>query len=69
MELEREHSAPTKDEILSARDQLVAMWKTWININMNRVGNCGGGKAGRVEDGGLPGPSGRAATPPLTTCQ
>ena len=27
MELEWEHSAPAKDEIPSARDQLVAMWE------------------------------------------
>ena len=59
--------APAKDEVSSARDQLVAMWKTWINTNTSRVCHCCGGKAGRVEDGGLPGPSGSAATLPLTT--
>ena len=67
LELEREHSAPAEDEIPSARDQRVAMWKTWINTNTSRVCHCCGGKAGRVEDGGLPGPSGSAATLPLTT--
>ena len=40
----------------------MAMWKTWINNNTNSVAHCGGGKAGRAEDGGLPGSSGRAAT-------
>ena len=34
---------------------------------MNRVGDCGEGKAGPAEDGGLQGSSGRAATPLLTT--
>ena len=47
-------TGPAKDEIPSARDQLVAMWKTWINTNTNRVGHCDGGKAGRVENGGPP---------------
>ena len=27
-------TGPAKDEIPSARDQLVVMWKTWINTNM-----------------------------------
>ena len=67
MELERGHPAPAKDENPNARNQLVAMQKSWINTNKNRVGNCGGGKASRAEDSGLSGPSGRATTPPLTT--
>ena len=37
-------------EIPSARDQLVTMWKTWINTNTNSVGYCGSGKAGRAKD-------------------
>ena len=51
------------------RGQVVAtwMWKTWINTNTNYVDFCGGGKAGRAEDGGLWGSSERAATLPLTT--
>ena len=33
------------------------MSTTWINTNTNRVAHCGGGKAGRAEDGGpAPGP-------------
>ena len=67
MELGREHTASANDKIPSARDQLLTMWKTWVNTNTNRVGYCSGGIAGRAEDGGLPGSSGRAPTPPLTT--
>ena len=42
------------------------MWKIWINLNKNSVGHCGGGKAGLVEDDGLPGPFGREVTLQLT---
>ena len=45
----------------------MAAWKTWINTNTNSVAHFGGGKAGSTVDGGLPGSSGRAATPPLRT--
>ena len=40
MDIELEHSAPAKGDIISARDQLVAMRKTWINTNKDSVGIC-----------------------------
>ena len=39
MELEQEHSAPANDKIPSAQDQMVAMWKSWIDTNTNSVGH------------------------------
>ena len=36
--LEKEHSAPAKDNIPSARDQLVALWTSWIEAKNDEDG-------------------------------
>ena len=61
--LEKEHSgsAPAKDDIPSARDQLVALWTSWIEAKNDEDGtSChGGGGVDHDEDAGGA-PSGRA---------
>ena len=71
--LEKEHScsAPAKDDIPSARDQLVALWTSWIEAKNDEDGTgCQGGGGGDDHEDAEPegAPSGRAPTPPPLNC-
>ena len=71
--LEKEHScsAPAKDDIPSARDQLVALWTSWIEAKNDEDGTgCQGGSGGDDHEDAEPegAPSGRAPTPPPLNC-
>ena len=66
--LEREHSAPAKYDIQSARDQLMALWTSWIEAKNDDDGTgChgGGGWDDDEEAEGQGAPFGRTPTPPL----
>ena len=54
---------------LSARDQLVALWTSWIEAkNYEDGAGCHGGGGGDEDEDAEGAPSGRAPTPPPLNC-